>query len=77
MLCDGGTYTVSSGSYTSYSFTTVQNLTTSYVDMNGSSIVMKLEGTTCVIYEFCFCTAFVDTNSIGHYKFFIDSDETS
>ena len=76
MLCDGGTYTVSSGSYTSTAVTTVQNLTSSYVDMNGSSIAYTPPaGTTCVIYEFCFCTAFVDTNSIGHYKFFIDSDE--
>ena len=39
-------------------------------------VLPNSSGTTCVIYEFCFCTAFVDTNSIGHYKFFIDSDES-
>tara|TARA_B100000900_G_C20295875_1_gene600126 strand:+ start:96 stop:686 length:591 start_codon:yes stop_codon:yes gene_type:complete len=76
MLCDGGTYTVSSGSYTSTNITASHQLTTSYADMPGSSITYTPPaGTTCVIYEFCFSLSFVDTHSISHYKFFIDSDE--
>ena len=76
MLCDGGTYTVPSGSYTSTNVTASHQLTTTYADIAGSSIsYTPPAGTTCVIYEFTFCLAFVDTNTIGHYKFFIDSDE--
>ena len=76
MLCDGGTYTVSSGTYTSTNVTGVQNLTTTYTTLSGSEIsYTPPTGATCVVYEFCFALTWADSHSIGHYKFFIDSDE--
>lgn len=76
MLCDGGTYTVPSGTYTSTSVTTAQTPTASYTDLNGSSIsYTPPSGTTMVFYEFIFTFAFKDAYPVGHFKFFIDSDE--
>jgi len=76
MLCDGNNYTVSSGTYTSQSVTAKQELTTSYVDITGSTIsYTPPTGATCVIYEFSFAASFADALVISHYKFFIDSDE--
>jgi hypothetical protein len=76
MLCDGQNYTVSSGTYTSENVTAKQELTTSYVDITGSTIsYTPPSGTTCVVYEFSFAASFTDAFQISHYKFFIDSDE--
>lgn len=76
MLCDGGSYTVLSGTYTSTNVTASQGLTTTYTTLPGSEIsYTPPTGTTCVVYEFCFALAWTDSHSIGHYKFFIDSDE--
>jgi|TARA_R100000353_G_scaffold21286_1_gene19043 hypothetical protein len=75
-LCDGQSYTVSSGTYTTTNVTAVQNGTTSYVDISGSSIdYTPPTGATCVIYEFSYLVANVDQNGIHHQKFFIDSNE--
>ena len=75
-LCDGQSYTVSSGTYTTTNVTAHQNGTTSYVDISGSSIdYTPPTGATCVIYEFSYLVANVDQNGIHHQKFFIDSDE--
>ena len=76
MLCDGGTYSVPSGSYTSTNVTASQGLTSTYTTLSGSEIsYTPPTGTTCVIYEFCFALSWTDSHSIAHYKFFIDSDE--
>ena len=40
--CDGGTVTSANGTLTYQNVTAVQNLTTSYVDVNGSSIIKTL-----------------------------------
>lgn len=76
MLCDGGTYTVPSGTYTSQNVTALQNLETDYADITGSTIsYTPPSGTTCVVYEFCLAASFKDTTVISHYKFFIDGVE--
>ena len=78
MLCDGGTYIVPSGSYTSTNVTAGQNLTSTYTTLSGSEIsYTPPTGTTCVIYEFCFANSWADSHSIAHYKFFIDGTEAS
>lgn len=77
MLCDGGTYTVPSGTYTSTNVNAVQNLTSTYTDVNGSVIsYTPPAGTTAVVYEFtCQVSRASDAHSIGSYKFFIDGAE--
>ena len=77
MLCDGGTYTVPSGTYTSTNVDAVQNLTSSYANVNGSVIsYTPPAGTTAVVYEFnCQVSRASDAHSIGSYKFFIDGVE--
>ena len=78
MLCDGNNYTVSSGTYTAANVTAVQNLTTSYVDLNGSSIsYTPPTGTTMVKYQFIFHMVYADVYGLSHYKLFIDSDEAT
>ena len=77
MLCDGQNYVVGSGTYTPTNVTTHQALTTSYVDVTGSSIAYTPPtGTLAVIYNFIFEFRQGSTHhGIGHFKFFIDSDE--
>jgi|14BtaG_2_1085337.scaffolds.fasta_scaffold72033_2 hypothetical protein len=77
MLCDGGTYTVPSGTYTSTNVDAVQNLTSTFTDVNGSVIsYTPPAGTTAVVYEFtCQVSRASDAHSIGSYKFFIDGAE--
>lgn len=78
MLCDGNNYTVSSGTYTSTSVTTAQTPIATYADVTGSSIsYTPPSGTTMVVYEFIFTYAYKDNHAIGHFKFFIDSDEVT
>jgi hypothetical protein len=78
MLCDGEDYTVSSGTYTAANVTAVQVPTTTYADINGSSIsYTPPSGTTCVIYEFIFGYTWVDDHAICNFKLFIDSDEVT
>lgn len=77
MLCDGGTYTVPSGTYTATNVTAAQSLTTTYGDVNGSVInYTPPSGTTAVVYEFNFgfCR---DTNAfaVAHFKFYIAGTE--
>ena len=77
-LCDGSTVEVISGSYTFQNVTAVQNATTSYVDLNGSTISYKPPtGTKKVIYEFTYMFARADAGPLGHHKFFIDSVEVT
>jgi hypothetical protein len=78
MLADGQSYTVSSGTYTAANVTALQNLTTSYADVTGSSIsYTPPTGTTMVSYKFVFAYVFVDSYGIGHFTFFVDSDEVT
>jgi len=78
MLCDGEDYTVDSGTYTSSSVTAAQTPTATYADVTGSSIsYTPPSNTTMVLYEFIFSFTFKDASPIGHFKFFIDSDEVT
>ena len=77
MLCDGNDYTVSSGTYTSTSVQRRKQIA-SYTDIDGSSIsYTPPNGTTMVLYEFIFSFTFKDSGPIGHFKFFIDSNEVT
>ena len=78
MICDGQNYTVSSGTYTPTNVTAKQELTTSYATITGSELsYTPPSGTTCVIYDFTLHFTFSDAQGIGHFKFFIDSDEVT
>jgi hypothetical protein len=77
MLCDGGTYTVPSGSYTTTNVTATLGLTTTYEDISSSIISYTPPvGTTVVVYEYNFAfTRGNDNHPIGSFKFFIDNVE--
>ena len=77
--CDGSTITTSNGDITITDKDDAQNLTSSYADIVGSSIAYNPPtGTTQVIYEYHFFGARADDDAtIGHFKFFIDSDEVT
>lgn len=78
MLCDGNSYTVSSGTYTSTNVTGVQNISTTETTLNGSLInYTPPSGTTMVLYTFQFHHSFVDTFAVHHYRFYIDSTEVT
>jgi len=77
-LCDGSTVEALSGSYAFQNVTAVQNGTTSYVDLTGSTLSYKPPtGTKKVIYEFTYQIALADNAPLGHHKFFIDSVEVT
>lgn len=77
-VCDGRSVTVPSGTYTMPNVTAFQSLTGSYADITGSSIAYTPpSGTTKVIYNL---QAFFSRDGdypLGHFKFFVDSDEAS
>lgn len=76
MVCDGENYTSVSGTYTPTNVTAVQNLTSTYVDVNGSSIsYTPPEGTTTVMYDFALFFGLVDSHCIAHFRFYIDGTE--
>ena len=78
MICDGENYTVSSGTYTPTNVTAAQALTTSFATVTGSELsYTPPSGTTCVVYEFTLQFTFYDAQGIGHFKFFIDSNEVT
>ena len=79
MVCDGRARTVGSGTYTPQNVSAVQNITTSYVDLNGTTLAYTPpSGTTSVIYDFCFNLARQsDASSETMCKFFIDSAEVT
>ncbi len=75
-ICDGSTIATSGGNITLGNVTAVQNATTSFVDVTGSSIsYVPPTGTTMVIYEFNFMDCWEDSYGIGCFTFNIDSDE--
>ena len=75
-ICDGRSFTVTSGTYTLQNVTTYQSLTNSYVDLTGSTITYTPpSGTTTVIYRFIMNMDSRGYTGIHHQKFFIDSTE--
>ena len=77
--CDGSTIATSDGDITIVDKDDAQALTTSYADVLGSNISYNPPaGTTQVIYEYHFYgTRDDDDMPVGHFKFFIDSDEVT
>jgi len=75
-VCNGQSFDVLSGTYQLETVTTEQDLTTSFVDVTGSSITYTPpEGTKTVAYEFSFVVGRGDTNVIANFRAYIDSDE--
>jgi len=74
--CDGSQITVGSGTYTVQDVTAVQNGTTSYADITGSTLAYTPPSiATRVVYEFSFQEVYYDAYGVSNHKFFIDSDE--
>lgn len=74
--CDGSSVTVLSGAYTVQNVTGAQGMSTSYQDINGSTIsYIPPAGTNSVIYEFQHTSYSVTTHDINHYIFLIDGVE--
>ena len=77
-VCDGRSVTVPSGTYTMPNVTALQALTGSYADVTGSSFTYNPpSGTTKVVYNLH--TWFVRDGDypLGHFRFYIDSDEAT
>jgi len=75
-ICAGQTFDVLSGSYTLGNVIGVQNLTTAYGDITGSSITYTPPaGTKNVIYKYNFLMSRGDDNAMMHGKVYLDSDE--
>lgn len=74
--CDGRTITVPSGNYTLQSVTAATNLSTSYVDITGSSIAYTppLEA-SYVSYKFNFKWDSKGSSGISHFRLYVDSTE--
>jgi len=77
--CDGSVIATANGDITITDKDDNQSLTTSYADIVGSSIAYNPPtGTTQVIYEYHFNgVRGDDATPMGHFKFFIDSDEVT
>ena len=75
--CDGSTIATSNGNVTFQNVTAQQNLSTTYADVNGSSITYQPpSGTIQVIYEFNMqVTNHDDAISIAHLRFYLDGTE--
>jgi len=77
-VCDGRSVTVPSGTYTMPNVTALQALTGSYADVTGSSFTYNPpSGTTKVVYNLH--TWFVRDGDypLGHFRFYVDSDEAT
>tara|TARA_R100001463_G_scaffold29174_2_gene66475 strand:+ start:901 stop:1539 length:639 start_codon:yes stop_codon:yes gene_type:complete len=77
--CNGETVTTSAGDITLSNVTALQDGTTTYTDLTGSSITYTPPaGTKTVIYKFHFmCSKVGDGHQFGHFRFYIDSDEVT
>ena len=77
--CIGDTVTTSAGDITLENVTAGPEGTTTYTDLTGSTIAYTPPaGTKTVIYEFQFQhSRSGDSFQMGHFKFFIDSDEVT
>ena len=75
-ICAGQTFEVLSGSYTLGNVLGVQNLSTTYNDLAGSSITYTPPiGTKNVIYKYTFLVSRADANAMMHGRVYLDSDE--
>ena len=80
MLCDGGSYTVPSGTYTSQSVNAGGGTSSTHTDLSGSVITYTPPtGTTAVVYEFSFAISPKDTDEHGilHTKLVIEGTEVT
>ena len=78
--CSGETVTTSAGDITLQDQTdTAQTGTTTYVDALGSVIAYTPpSGTKTVVYRFLFQHSMAgDSHQLGHFRFYIDSDEVT
>ena len=76
--CNGYTVTTAHGTRTVQTVSAVQNLTTTYTDLTGSTITYRPPtGTTTVVYKFHFHHTYHDADGFGHYRFYIGSDEVT
>ena len=77
--CNGTQVTVPSGTYTMADITSVQDLTTSFADVTGSSInYTPPSGTTRVLYKFYVQFAYDNDQYAGtQIKFFLDGTEVT
>ena len=74
--CTGESVATSHGTRTTTSVSGVQNLTTSYVDLSGSQITYRPPtGTHTVVYKFIFLATRADADTIGHFRFYVGSNE--
>lgn len=74
--CDGRVITVPSGNYTLQSVTAATNLSTSYVDILGSSIAYTPPSDTkYVLYRFNFKWDSKGSSGISHFRLYVDSTE--
>jgi len=75
-ICDGRSITVGSGSYTLSNVTAQQDLTSSYQELNGSSIAYTPpSGTKQLIYRYTFQFAPSANSGISHYKVQVDGTD--
>mgnify|MGYP006234422553 FL=1 len=75
-ICVGQTFQVLSGTYTLENVTGVQNMTTTYTDITGSSITYTPpEGTKNVIYKFSFLHDRHDSSPLSHFRTYLNDDE--
>jgi len=76
MVCDGGSVTVGSGTYTSVSVIAEQVFTTTYADLTGSNITYTPPvGATSVIYQFEWLCGRKDVSALLHQKLYIAGAE--
>jgi|TARA_B110000967_G_C18857997_1_gene548317 hypothetical protein len=74
--CDGRAIEVMSGTYTLGNVTAYQNLSTSYVDVTGSSIAYTPPSdANHVLYKFDFEWDSIGSSGISHFKLIIDGTE--
>lgn len=72
--CDGRSITVGSGTYTLGNVTTYQNLSTSYVDITGSSLsYTPPSNAKYVSYLFNFMWDSTDHSGISHFALYVDN----
>ena len=70
--CNGYTVNTAHGTRTVETVSAVQNLTTTYIDLTGSTITYRPPtGTTTVIYKFNFHHSLHDADGIAHYRFYV------
>jgi hypothetical protein len=75
-VADGRSVTTPSGTYTFGNVTNYQNMTTSYVDLTGSTMAYTPPaGATKVSYEYNFMFDCIGYSGISHFKLLVDNTE--